>query len=123
MAQIINVPPQALPSSGEANHLSGIVVGIEHVPESVNSKGVRKLLDRGDFDPSKVDSASRARVVAFQSWVGVGDVQVLIKLTDGTVFSIDHGECFGATSPLSNPTLTVATIEGVPGMSGRSADS
>jgi len=58
-------------------------------------------------------------VVAFQTWTGAGDSQVLVSLTNGAVLSLDHGDCFGATGTLSDPVVIVTPIPGVPGDLGR----
>lgn len=122
MARIINVPPEALPTSGEADHLRGLVVGIEDVRGAFNARELAVFLAAGgQFDPRVVDSRSRARAIVFQSWLGAGDAQVLVRPTDGAVFSIDHGDCFGNTSTGSDPTVIITDIPGVAAQVGREA--
>src|SRR5260370_41681169 len=71
------------------------------------------LLARGDFDPKLVDPPARALVVAFQAWIGVADVQILVNLKTGRIRSIDHGDCFMATGHLTGPVLTIVPSDGV----------
>lgn len=49
--------------------------------------------------PSAVDLDSRARTAVFQSWIDVVDEQVLVRTTDGRVFSYDHGDSFRTLLP------------------------
>ncbi len=79
----------------------------------MNARELQPLLAGGQFDPGSIDPRSRALVVAFQSWLGVGDTQVLINFRDGRVRSIDHGECFSKTSTNVAPTLVVVSIPGI----------
>ena len=54
IARIINVPPQALPASGEADHLQGIIVGIEDVPERSIQRICRHFLRGGILIPIRL---------------------------------------------------------------------
>ncbi len=55
--------------------------------------------------------------MAFQTWIGAGDSQVLIDLATGEVLSVDHGECFGTVNALTDPTIVATDIPGVrPGL-------
>lgn len=112
-AKIIRVLSGILPSDGSANHLEGIGVGIEDFPNTVNSKDLDTFVKSGGFDPKLIDPASRALVIVFQTWLGIGDSQMLIDLTKGTVYSIDHADAFGSTNNLSDPTPIVTPIPGV----------
>jgi hypothetical protein len=118
-ARAINVPAEALPEDGSANHVLGLVVGIEDQRNCVNARDLEPFITNGQFDPAKVDVHSRARVVVFQSWVGVGDQQVMVNLTNGVVMSLDHGECFGSVDAPDDPTAVVTSIPGVPDETGR----
>lgn len=87
---------------------SGYMVGIRDVSDAVNARdvhtlGVPHLL-------GMIDGASMARVIAFQTWLGILDNQLMI-LPDGTVVSIDHGACFDERSML-NPMM----VRFVPGV-------
>jgi len=59
--------------------------------------------------------------VVFQTWLGVGDAQVLVHLTRGTVSSIDHGDCFGSTAANAAPAVVVTGIPGIADEVGRDA--
>jgi hypothetical protein len=122
-ARIIRVTPEAAPPDGSANHLLGVVVGSEDQPDTVNARDLAPLASSGQFHPGLVEPESRARVIVFQTWLGVGDSQVLVSVTDGKVLSIDHGDCFGTlTSPAEPPMSVVTDIPGVSPDVGREAD-
>ena len=89
-------------------------MGSRHADGVVNARELSPLMASGQFQAGAIDPATRARVVAFQTWIGVGDSQVLISLTDGKVLSIDHGECFGNVDDLvSPPALVLTDIPGI----------
>jgi hypothetical protein len=73
---------------------------------------MQQLLGPGAFRPESIDGRSRTLVTAFRSWLGVGDPQVLVNLKDGTVFSIDHGDCFGDVT-FNDPVINVTPIPSV----------
>jgi len=113
-AQIIRVTPEILPGDGSCNHLLGVVVGSADQHGMVNARDLAPLLAGGTFDPGAIDPSYRARVVAFHTWLGVGDAQVLVSMTDGKVMSIDHGECFGnVPDPADAPGVITVDIPGV----------
>jgi hypothetical protein len=62
----------------------------------------------GMLDPTKLDAGSRARVITFQTWLGVEDTQILLALQTGRLLSIDHGawcsDPSSRTSPVIGPT-------------------
>jgi len=118
-ARIIRVPPESMPADGSASHLMGLVVGSEDERNTVNVRDLQPLLGSGQFNPGLVDAGSRALVVAFQTWVGVDDTQVLINMKTGQVRSIDHGACFSSTGQLSPPTVIALAIPGVADGVGR----
>ncbi len=62
-------------------------MGPEDLPNTVNARELQPFMARAQFDPGAIDARSRALVVAFQTWLGVQDEQVLIRLTDGRVSS------------------------------------
>lgn len=113
LARIVRVTADAAAGAGStADHLLGVVVGIEDEKNGINIRDLATLAPT--FDPRLVDAASRALVVAFQTWIGVGDTQALLNTATGRIASIDHGECFMATGAASSPQLTVLSIAGVP---------
>jgi len=119
MAEIIRLTREALPPGGIADHLMGVVVGSEDHPGTVNARDLQPFISGGTFDAGLIDPVSGARVIVFQTWLGLGDTQVLIRIADGRVLSIDHGDCFGATGTHSDPTVVVTSIPGVPDNVGK----
>lgn len=109
------------PDGVDVSHLVGIAVGIEDVKDAENVKHITNLLKDVGLDPSTIDAASRARVVAFQSLIGVGDTQVIIQFSTGKILSIDHGDVFRdqTLSSFSEPSVTLREIPGVPSDVGR----
>jgi len=112
-AKPVLVSSAVLPASGEANHLEGLGVGILDVSGAVNTRDLQPFLQNGTFDPGHIDAGSRALVTVFQTWLGVGDTQVMIQLTSGRVMSVDHGDALGNTSALTDPTPIALEIQGV----------
>lgn len=123
LARIIHVRQEVLPSDGSANHLLGVVVGSEDQPGTVNIRELASFMDKGEFRADMVDQQHRIRVAAFQTWLGVGDTQALINVTNGRVYSIDHGECFGSVQVAQRPTLVLAPIPGLAMDSGKDVAS
>jgi len=113
LAKVLRVTSMALPADGSANHLLGIVCGVEHLEGVVNARELQPLVASGQLRAGAVEPRSRAKTVVFQSWLGVNDQQVLVNLTTGRVCSIDHGDCFGN---LSNPLPISVVITPIPGV-------
>jgi hypothetical protein len=116
-ARIIRVPPEALPTDGTASHLEGLNVGTRDCPGTVNVKELGTI-GVTSVDKKHVDASARARVVAFQSWIQVGDTQCLIDMTNGGFHSIDHGEVFSAVDNMTDPTLCICEPPGLPRLHG-----
>jgi hypothetical protein len=114
-AVVVRVQEPALPIGPDGSRLLtshlGLNVGSEDLPETEN---FRYLQERGVqwLDPAALDVGSRARVLLFQSWLGVSDTQILVRLTTGELFSLDHGE-WGA-DPTSRTQPTIVETPGVP---------
>lgn len=113
------VHPQALPVDGSANHLVGVGVGIADEPAMENFRHITDKAPDGNLDPRRLDVGSVARVIAFQSWIGAGDTQILVDLRTGRLLSIDHGALAAASSLNSAPVIVIAP--GIPGDVGRSS--
>lgn len=112
-ARIVRVGDEvALPGDGSANHLRGLGVGIRDQSAMENLRHLGHVLPQGQLDPAKIDVLSRARVLSFQTWLGVQDTQILVDLRNGKLLSIDHGEWGGDLSPGADPSLT--STPGVP---------
>jgi len=78
LARVIRVPHEALPTGGQAAHLEGVIVGLEDVPNTVNGRELAGILGPGVLPAAGIDPVSRALVFVFQTWIGVGDTQVLV---------------------------------------------
>lgn len=113
VARIVRVTSEALPADGSCEHLLGVIVGSEDEKAAVNSRELDQLAPP-EFNPELLDPESRALVVAFQTWIGVKDVQVLVNFKSGRIGSIDHGDCFSDTTAGDEPKLNRLTIKGVP---------
>lgn len=121
-ARIVRLTEAALDPNQPEEHLLGVVMGSEDRPGTVNARDLAALHAAGTVQPGLIDPGTRALVVAFQTWLGLGDVQVLVGMTDGRVFSVDHGECFGnITYPAAVPTPVITGIPGVQPELGREA--
>jgi hypothetical protein len=120
MAKIIHVPNEALPSDGSANHLAGLLVGVQDEEGLVNIKDLG-LMGVSNLQAESVRPRDRANVVVFQSWMSVSDQQMLLDLRSGRLVSIDHGECFSDTNAV-DPTLIVTDIPGVPAAHGKTKE-
>lgn len=122
LARIVRVTKEAVESVPDADHLQGVVVGIEDIKGAVNARDLKPFKISGEFQPEMLDAASRARVIAFQTWIGVQDNQVLIQLANGFIHSIDHGDAFGDTSADTDPSIVVTKIPDVPDDLGKGTE-
>ena len=120
VARIIRLTEAAMNPDGSERHLLGVVMGSEDRPGMVNAKDLAPL-PAADRDPARlIDPGTRALAVAFQTWLDLGDAQVLVGMTDGRVLSIDHGDCFGnLTHPATTPVPRVVDIPSVKPEVGR----
>lgn len=110
-AHVVSVPHAALPAGGAADAFEGLCMGTEDLQNTENS---RDLMGRNVvLTDAMIDRDQRALVVAFQTWVGVTDLQVLVDVTNGRIFSHDHGDCFGATNGPTDPALAISPLGGV----------
>lgn len=123
VARIIRVSSEVHEASGATPEMINLVVGSAHQDGTVNARDLQPFMQSGVFKPGLVDAVTRARTIAFQSWIGAGDSQVLLSLTAGTVFSIDHGDCFGSTATLTDPTIIATDIPGVAPTVGKDPQS
>jgi hypothetical protein len=102
-AYVVNVDGSIAPP--EAVHLVGVGVGMEDAPGMENLRHLGHLVPSGMLDPTKLDLSSRVRVLAFQTWLGVGDTQILVDLRNGRLLSIDHGEWCPDPSSQTDPAI------------------
>jgi hypothetical protein len=117
IAHPVEVAAEALPASGAANHLEGLGVGVADQPSMENFRHISEKAPDGNLDPARLQPGSVARVVAFQSWIGADDTQILVDLRTGKLFSIDHGALAAIASPGGSPQVVVAP--GIPADIGR----
>lgn len=122
LSRIIRVPDHVAVGAAATGDPEGLLVGSEDVPGTMNSKELGSVVQNRTFDPKVVDAASRARVITFHTWIGVGDAQSLVGLTNGIASSIDHGGAFPDPLPRGTPGPIVAPIPGVSDSVGRSRD-
>ena len=111
LAQIIRVTPGCLPADGSATHVEGVVVGSRKLPDVCNARDLAALLGEKNLPERSIEPASRARVVTFQSWLGIHDGQVLVDVSSGKVFSIDHGDAFHDLTNLGPPDVVITSID------------
>jgi hypothetical protein len=116
-ANPVDLPSHALPVSGVANHLLGLCVGIADEPGMENFKDIAATVAGGQLDESRLDPAAVARVIAFQTWVGADDTQILVELRSGKLLSIDHGQLKALNALNTPPQIVIAT--GIAGTVGR----
>jgi hypothetical protein len=111
--RILRVTAEAVSSAPDCAHLVGVVFGSQDRADAVNARDIGALIGDQPFDPSVIDAPARARVIAFQTWVGVTDSQVLLSARTGQLWSLDHGDAFGNVDDLNNPSLVITDIPGV----------
>ncbi len=87
---------------------SARAVGTLNVANVVSSK---ELMQTGlePFTATVVDANSWTRASVFQSWIDVIDEQLLVRTTDGVVFTYDHGDTFANLMP-GPPRMVVAAL-------------
>jgi hypothetical protein len=119
LAELMSVSANALPLDGSLGRFEGVFVGSMNVPGALNLDELAELIVSGALDGPYIDPWSRARVVTFQTWVNATDEQVLIRLEDGVVLSVDHGDCFSTLPPGPPSRIVVTSIPGVSDTVGR----
>lgn len=116
---IIHVSEAAVGVNGEGREFLGTAFGSRAIPDTENSKTF------GGFGvplgPENIDGFQRARTVAFQTFIGQRDQQLLVRVTDGFVYSIDHEE-WDAFAGASDVRLVVTPVAGLAEGVGRSPD-
>jgi hypothetical protein len=87
---------------------SARAVGTLNVSNVVASK---ELMQTGleSFTATVVDANSWTRASVFQSWIDVVDEQLLVRTTDGVVFTYDHRDRFANLMP-GPPRMVVAAL-------------
>jgi hypothetical protein len=100
-AQVIEVPSAVLLPDGSTAHLEGIGVGSADQSAMENLRYLGQQVPGGALQPDRLNEQSVARVIAFQSWIGADDTQIMVDLRTGHVLSVDHGayNAFSSSDP------------------------
>jgi len=110
---IVNVSDEAIPAAGNPGCSTGLIFGSLDQNDMIPARDITKFIPSGILPPGSPDKGSWALVIAFQTWLGVGDSQVLLSVTTGRVASFDHGDCFGSAGTLASPTIVFTQFAGV----------
>lgn len=115
-AAIVRVRPNALPDDEKYSHLpqGTLVFGSASIDRGMNLRDLGLFLEDSKLPADAVTASSRALTVAFQTWLGVGDTQLMVQLHSGRLYSIDHGECFGTLDASADFSPVVLDIPGAP---------
>jgi len=92
----------------------GLGVGVEDVPDAFNARDLGLFEPSGRLASGRLERQWLCSVLVFQTWIGVSDQQVLLRLGDGAVFSIDHGAAFSGFPNPTAPAVVVTPIPDVP---------
>ena len=112
-SEIIHVDEDLAPPDGSARNLVGFVAGSRHREGMANARSWIEIMGTSRFAATLIDPLDRAKVVAFQTWLGAEDAQVLVDYLDRKLLSIDHGGCFTQIDRFAHELDVVATY--VPG--------
>ena len=104
-AVVVEVPNALRRPDGSTAHLEGVGVGISDQSGMENLRYLADQVPGGTLDPERLDEPSVARVIAFQSWLGADDTQIMVDLRNGRVFSVDHGSYRAFSSPDPAPVV------------------
>jgi hypothetical protein len=118
-AKIVEVPAVVFRDDPRLGRFNGPVVGSLHLPGTFSTKEIRVMIGSGQFDSRVVDPASRALVIATQTWLNVEDAQVRVGALDGRVYSVDHGVALDAQLRGRPTNVVVVSIPGVSNDLGR----
>lgn len=111
--RVIDVGGAVLPRDRHLDHLVGLRLATAEVDSAFNDEELRDL--EFEVDPKKIDWHSWALVVALHTWVYAGDPQAVLRMTDGRVLSVDHGDCFRQLTPGKPTGLIVPSLHGIDG--------
>ncbi len=115
---MIAVSPAALPDDLALMRFQGVWVGSRHIEGAVNLDDWARQTRSGAILPN-IDAWSRAGIVAFHTWINASDEQVVVRMADGRLYSIDHGDCFRTLMPGRPSRIVVVQLFGVPDDLGR----
>jgi hypothetical protein len=114
-AAVVEIGPGVLPTDGRLSYMVGQRVATVELDDVLNHQQLLKL--GYTPDPAKVDWPSWVRTIAFHTWIYAGDPQAVLRVTDGRIFSIDHGDCFRELLRGGPTGLIVPALYGVAGVS------
>lgn len=96
-AAVVAVPATALPAwtppdlwNTRLEQFVGAGVGSRNLPDTVNFDGPQNPDVLQLFRSIRIDNRSWLEATVFQSWLGIGDHQLLVHVESGQVCSIDH---------------------------------
>lgn len=118
-ARVVDVPAAVFRDDPRLGRFSGPVVGSLDLPGTLSTEEIGLMLGSRRFDPGVVQPASRALVVAAQTWLNVDDAQVRVGALDGRVYSVDHGIALDARLRGRPTNVVVVPIPGVSQNLGR----
>lgn len=113
--EIIEIGRAALPRDGGHDHYLGHRFGAIELEDVVNSHELALLTRSERMVGLTIDWESWASVLVVETWINAGDAQAILRLSDGRVFSVDHGDCF--RDLLKGPPTNVV-VPAVPGVRG-----
>ncbi len=108
---VLEIGAGAVPDDHSVDYLIGRQVASVEIDDVMNDDELRSY--GVELRPDQVDWLSWAQVVAFQTWIYAQDPQAMIRLSDGRVFSIDHGNCLAALPKGPLTGLVVPRLHGV----------
>jgi hypothetical protein len=103
-----------VPNDGRLDHLIGLQIASVELDDVFNNDELRAFSI--SVPAARIDWGSWALVVAFQTWIYAGDPQAVIRVTDGRIFSVDHGRCFAQLLKGRPAGLIVPELYGVSGI-------
>jgi hypothetical protein len=113
LARVVEVPAAVLRADGTTGHLQGVGVGLEDQAGMENLRYLADQVPGGTLDPATLNEESVALVIAFQSWLGADDTQIMVDLRSGRMLSIDHGAYTAFDSRLRDQGILDDVIVGL----------
>jgi hypothetical protein len=107
---VLEIGPGAVPDDHSVDYLIGRQVASVEIDDVMNDDELRSY--GVELKPEQIDWLSWAQVVCFQTWIYAQDPQAMIRLSDGKVFSIDHGNCLSALPKGPLTGLVVPRLHG-----------
>jgi len=111
---VLDIGAAAVPRDHSLDHLVGLRRGSIELDDVFNDDELRLI--GTSLRPSQINWKSWALVVCFQTWLYIRDPQAVLRMTDGRIFSVDHGNCFGELANGPPTGLVVPALLGVSGV-------